>query len=748
VDICGDGIDQDCNGTDLTCSVNEENEGSDSEGLVREAEGGIRYGTFEIGSDAAASGGEYVHVTGWSSRSTPDENQKVEFLFNISSAGYYRIKGWVYAPDNARDSFFVKVNNNPTDGYEWHVLQNTAYGQDYVRDGVGTDPIEIWLDDKSIATVTVYQREAGTRLDKIELEPVSVTPPPSDNDGDGFSVAGGDCDDTDANVYPGATEICGDGVDQDCSDSDLVCAEDIDNDGDGYTENQGDCNDGNSSIRPGMTEICGDGIDQDCNGIDLVCPENIDNDNDGYTENQGDCDDTDAAINPGAADICGDGIDQDCIGGDPICDNVNDDPEPTEVVTALPMEFGEVEVDDQWKTVVMKRPFDDPVVVVAAPSYNDQDPVVIRVRNVTGDSFEVRVQEWNYLDGEHALEKTGYIVVESGSYELPGGTRVEAGRFTASAVSGFETVQFKQPFSTVPVMIATTTTSNESDAVAMRLRNITTGKFDYRIQEQEKNNQQHASEQAGYVAWEPSAGSLDDLVFEIGRTSNSVTHAFQALNFYEPFSNPPAYLAGMQTTDGGDTAAVRCQNKQADGIEIKVEEEQSRDTETNHTTEVIGYMVLGPQNPDQNDNNLADTLAKEAEAADLYGDFEIGSDPAASGGQYVHVPGWSSRSTPDETQKVEFTFHVSSAGYYRIKGWVYAPDTARDSFFVKVNGGPANGYAWHVLRNTTYAQDYVRDGVGGNPVEIWLEKESTATVSVYQREAQTRLDKIELELVE
>jgi len=148
--------------------------------------------------------------------------------------------------------------------------------------------------------------------------------------------------------------------------------------------------------------------------------------------------------------------------------------EPTEVVTALPMEFGEVEVDDQWKTVVMKRPFDDPVVVVAAPSYNDQDPVVIRVRNVTGDSFEVRVQEWNYLDGEHALEKTGYIVVESGSYELPGGTRVEAGRFTASAVSGFETVQFKQPFSTVPVMIATTTTSNESDAVASRMGRVTT----------------------------------------------------------------------------------------------------------------------------------------------------------------------------------------------------------------------------------------------------------------------------------
>ena len=143
--------------------------------------------------------------------------------------------------------------------------------------------------------------------------------------------------------------------------------------------------------------------------------------------------------------------------------------------------------------------------------------------------------------------------------------------------------------------MTTTTSVNEGDAVAMRLRNITTTKFDYRIQEQEANAQRHTPEEAGYIAWEPSAGSMDGVVFEIGRTANSVTHHFQAVPFYEPFSSPPVFLAGMQTFDGLDTAAVRWREKQPTGIEVKVEEEQSMDAELDHATEEIGYMVFKSQ---------------------------------------------------------------------------------------------------------------------------------------------------------
>ena len=48
-----------------------------------------------------------------------------------------------------------------------------------------------------------------------------------------------------------------------------ACAVDADGDG---TDSATDCNDMSASVYPGAIEICGDGVDQDCDGVDLACP--------------------------------------------------------------------------------------------------------------------------------------------------------------------------------------------------------------------------------------------------------------------------------------------------------------------------------------------------------------------------------------------------------------------------------------------------------------------------------------------
>ena len=51
---------------------------------------------------------------------------------------------------------------------------------------------------------------------------ISLDPLPVDADNDGFTVAEGDCDDTSAAPYPGATDIAGDGIDQNCNGVDSI----------------------------------------------------------------------------------------------------------------------------------------------------------------------------------------------------------------------------------------------------------------------------------------------------------------------------------------------------------------------------------------------------------------------------------------------------------------------------------------------------------------------------------------------
>ena len=163
-----------------------------------------------------------------------------------------------------------------------------------------------------------------------------------DDDEDGFTEKDGDCNDHQPNRFPDAPEgqlvdgqLFGDSIDNDCDGVVDEGATDVDNDHDGYCEHTecydtrdkgGDCDDENNKVFPGALEftptregeIVLDGIDNDCDGIVDNNTPLYDDDGDGFSENDGDCDDTNKFVFPGAPEENAAGvidkIDNDCDG--------------------------------------------------------------------------------------------------------------------------------------------------------------------------------------------------------------------------------------------------------------------------------------------------------------------------------------------------------------------------------------------------------------------------------------------------
>ncbi len=89
-------------------------------------------------------------------------------------------------------------------------------------------------DSLGVATLnpTVQQFTCGRAMQGVDLTTCATTPPtttppvcvPTDFDQDAVDTCHGDCDDADPTVNPDAVEVCGDGVDNDCSGTDRSCS--------------------------------------------------------------------------------------------------------------------------------------------------------------------------------------------------------------------------------------------------------------------------------------------------------------------------------------------------------------------------------------------------------------------------------------------------------------------------------------------------------------------------------------------
>jgi hypothetical protein len=87
-----------------------------------------------------------------------------------------------------------------------------------------------------------------------------------------------------------------------------------------------------------------------------------------------------------------------------------------------------------------------------------------------------------------------------------------------------------------------------------------------------------------------------------------VNHKAFEVDFAGSFASADfAFLADMQTRAGRDTATVRLVELGGDRVALKIEDEQSKDAETWHVAEEVGYVGL-ETGLIQGDLNVADLL--------------------------------------------------------------------------------------------------------------------------------------------
>ena len=247
---CGDGIDQDCDGKDVTCFTDDDCDDYAPPQDCNDKECKINPGADEDCNNKIDDNCNKVINEGCSACDVDGDN----FAAPGSSGAACNLPAT--DPDDYDSGVHPDITKatNASEG-------GTALGalREFCSHKLGKDAKK--------------HRDVDHDGDKL---PASLDGCPSSNcdaDGDGFMnnstgcnppISKRDCNDNDAQAFPGAPDKCGDGKAQNCH-SDSKCADVTDKDGDGYSP-PADCDDSDKQVHPWATETC-DGVDNDCDGL-------------------------------------------------------------------------------------------------------------------------------------------------------------------------------------------------------------------------------------------------------------------------------------------------------------------------------------------------------------------------------------------------------------------------------------------------------------------------------------------------
>ena len=285
-------------------------------------------------------------------------------------------------------------------------------------------------------------------------------------------------------------------------------------------------------------------------------------------------------------------------------------------------------VSTSWQTVALANSYTSAIPICtynlisfsgANPNY-DYPPAVVRIRNITSNSIDVRLQGWE--DAAAATADVHCLIADTGAHKLPSGTKFEAHSVLSDQTSGrystdgaWNQALLEDVSSTLintytnPVVLGQVISYNDnrasvfhtSDCESRQTEPFNSGFADgicvgKHIGQIAGNRN---SETIGYLVAETGSGTANGIAYELARggdaiAGNSGGNVGYSYLVAGDYSIGVASQVGEDGGDGSWAVLYGADPLPVGNLVLAVDEETvNADTSRNHTKEIVDYWVFG-----------------------------------------------------------------------------------------------------------------------------------------------------------
>lgn len=262
-----------------------------------------------------------------------------------------------------------------------------------------------------------------------------------------------------------------------------------------------------------------------------------------------------------------------------------------------------------WTPVTLPNNYTSMVVVAGANYDRTLPPLAVRIRNASGNRFEMRLQRMDNSTQALSGVKVHYLVVEAGVYnQAQHGVKMEAVRFQSDVTNGRGAwIAHRRSYLnsyTTPVVVGQVMSSNDARpsvffayGPSLWLAPSNTG-LNVGKHVGEDPNRTRAVETVGYIVMEAGSWTIGSRQVVAGVTSDIITGFDNSppTSFGVPgltsMSAVVVSANGIDGTDGGWPVLYGATPLAAEKLYLAIDEDRFKDSERSHTSEQAAYIVI------------------------------------------------------------------------------------------------------------------------------------------------------------